>query len=146
MSQSVLNIFDTVQRVDHLHFWSDSGLQYREVQEFLSLDTNELSKISGVKKSSVRLDNRIPADLKERLEEIANVCNLVAAHFGGDAARTALWFKTPNPVLGGISPRDMIRLGRYKRLFDFIMRAKEHNEGLDRQASLVNTHGAAISP
>lgn len=144
MTQSSLNIFDTVQKVDHLHFWSDSGLHYREVQEFLSLDTNELSKISGVKKSSVRLDSRIPADLRERLEEIANVCNLVAAHFNGDAAKTALWFKTLNPVLGGLAPRDMIRFGRYKRLFDFIMRAKEHNEGLDRQTSLVSAHGAAI--
>lgn len=145
MSTTNLSIFDTVQQNDYLHFWAKNGLQYREVQNFLELDTNELSKISGISKSSVRLDGRIPADLKERLEQIANICNIVAAHFEGDPAKTALWFRTSNPVLGGISPRDMIRFGRYKRLFDFILRAKEHNEGLDRQASLVSTHGTAIS-
>jgi hypothetical protein len=52
---------------------------------------------------------------------------LVAQFFGGDAAKTALWFKTKNPLLGDISPRDMIRYGRYEKLRRFIMNALDDN-------------------
>ncbi len=58
--------------------------------------------------------------------EIANVCGLVAQFFQGDVAKTALWFKTMNPPLG-ISPRDMIRYGRYEKLRRFVMDALEEN-------------------
>lgn len=40
--------------------------------------------------------------------------------FGGDAEKTALWFRTKNPMLGDVSPRDMIRLRRFDRLRRFI--------------------------
>ncbi|HEX9852331.1 MAG TPA: hypothetical protein VGA68_04925 [Woeseiaceae bacterium] len=103
------------------------GLDYRKVSEFLGFDTEELSKISGVSKRSVRLDSRIPQDLKVRLEQIANICALVAGYFEGDIDKTALWFRTPNPLLGDISPRDMIRFGRYKRLLKFVSEAREAN-------------------
>jgi hypothetical protein len=39
---------------------------------------------------------------------------------GGDADKTGTWFKTRNPLLGDISPRDMICLGRFQRLRKFI--------------------------
>jgi hypothetical protein len=38
-----------------------------------------------------------------------------------------LWFQTKNPLLGNISPRDMIRYGRYEKLRRFIMNALEDN-------------------
>jgi hypothetical protein len=38
-----------------------------------------------------------------------------------------LWFKTKNPLLGSISPRDMIRYGRYEKLRRFVMEALEEN-------------------
>jgi hypothetical protein len=52
---------------------------------------------------------------------------LVAQFFDGDAAKTALWFKTPNPLLGNLSPRDMIRYGRYDRLRRFVLDALDEN-------------------
>jgi len=66
--------------------------------------------------ASVRFDQKIPKEVLDRLKEIANICGLVAQFFGGDIAKTALWFKTVNPLLGNISPRDMIRYGRYEKL------------------------------
>jgi len=48
----------------------------------------------------------------------------VAEYFSSDPIKTALWFKTPNPMLGDITPRDMIRLGRSGKLIRFIMEAK----------------------
>jgi len=114
-------------RSSQVGIWLKHGLDYRKVSEFLGFDTEELSKIGGVSKRSVRLDSRIPQDLKVRLEQIANICALVAGYFEGDIDKTALWFRTPNPLLGDISPRDMIRFGRYKRLLKFVSEAREAN-------------------
>jgi hypothetical protein len=121
------SLFRNIHPTDPLEFWSNHGLNYKRVTDFLDLNTEELSKIGGVSKRSVRLDNRIPNDLKERLEQIANICALVAGYFEGDVDKTGLWFKTPNPMLGDISPRDMIRFGRFKRLLKFITEAQEAN-------------------
>ena len=118
-------LFNNVHQSDPLQFWSNHGLDYKRVTDFLDLNTSELSKIGGVSKQSVRLDNRIPQALKDRLEQIANICALVAEYFGGDIEKTALWFKMPNPMLGDLSPRDMIRYGRYKRLMKFIADAQQ---------------------
>jgi len=63
----------------------------------------------------------------ELLSDIANICGLVAQYFGGNAGKTALWFRTENPLLGNISPRDMIRYGRQERLRHFVMSAVEDN-------------------
>lgn len=124
---SASHLFANIPTSDPLHFWSRQGLNYHRVSDFLEFDTNTLSKISGISRKSVRLDNRIPRELKERLEQIASTCALVAEYFGGDAQKTALWFRTPNPMLGGVSPRDMIRLGRYKKLMNFINEARQAN-------------------
>jgi len=95
-------LFKNVHQSDPLQFWSNHGLDYKRVTDFLDLNTSELSKIGGVSKQSVRLDNRIPQALKDRLEQIANICALVAEYFEGDIEKTALWFKSPNPLLGDI--------------------------------------------
>ena len=131
MSQSKNTLFATVAKSDPLSFWADHGLDYQRVTDFLNFDKNELSKISGLSKQSVRLDDRIPKDLKERLEQIANICGLVAEYFDGNPERTALWFKSSNPMLGGITPRDMIRYGRYKKLMAFITEARQANLSSD---------------
>ena len=120
-------LFQNIHQSDPLKFWSNHGLDYRRVSDFLDFNTNELSKLGGVTKQSVRFDSRIPQDLKESLEQIANICTLVAEYFNGNAEKTVLWFKTSNPQLGGISPRDMIRYGRYKKLLAFITEARQAN-------------------
>jgi hypothetical protein len=122
-------LFDTVSQKDPLNFWANHGLDFKKVSEFLDFDNNELSKLGGVSKRSVRLDDRIPTELKYRLEQIANIASMVAEYFDGDPAKTALWFRTSNPMLGGITPRDMIRYGRYKRLLKFITTARQANSG-----------------
>ena len=120
-------LFHSVPRTDPLNFWHADTLNYGNLTGFLDLDTPDLSKIGGVSKKSVRLDHRIPHQLKERLEQIAITCDLVAEFFDGDALKTALWFKTPNPMLGNLSPRNMIRYGRYKKLLNFVQSALEEN-------------------
>lgn len=120
-------IFGTVPDRDYLGFWADQTLKSRAVADFLDLDKRSVAKLAGVAPASVRFDQKIPKEVLDRLQEIANICGLVAQFFRGDTAKTALWFKTKNPLLGDISPRDMIRYGRYEKLRRFIMNALEDN-------------------
>lgn len=118
-------LFGNVARKDHLHVSNEGRMDYKKVASFLGLTKKDLSRIADVGASSVRFDEKIPAGLAKRLNEVANIANLVADVFAGDAEKTALWFQTPNFMLGDISPRDMLRMGRYKRLLKFIQQSRE---------------------
>lgn len=120
-------LFKTVSEHDYLNFWPRSRFDPQHVMRFLELSKPDVAKIASVSPSSVRFDQKIPKDVLDRLMEIANVCGLVAQFFEGDAAKTALWFRTKNPLLGSISPRDMIRYGRDENLRRFVMDALEEN-------------------
>jgi len=120
-------LFGTVADRDYLGFWANQTLKARAVAEFLDLNKRDVAKVADVAATSVRFDEKIPKDVLERLQEIANICELVAQHFEGDVRKTALWFKTKNPLFGNISPRDMIRYGRYQRLHRFVMEAIAEN-------------------
>jgi hypothetical protein len=123
-------LFRTVPKNDYLQFWPDQAFDAQRVVRFLELSKADVAKVADVAPSSVRFDHKIPKDVRDRIIEIANVCSLVAQFFQGDAAKTALWFKTKNPLLGNISPRDMIRYGRYEKLRRFVMEALDENAGL----------------
>lgn len=110
---------------DVLNLFRDGHPDYKRIAELTKLSKTDLGKISQVAKSSVRFDAHIPEPVAERLREIANIANLVAEFFNGDAQKTALWFEIANPMLGNISPRTMIRLGKYKRLLSFVLQARE---------------------
>lgn len=120
-------LFRTVARSDRFGFGSGETLNGRKVVDFLDLKKPEVAKVAGVATASVRFDKKMPAEVRERVEGIANIIELVAQFFDGDVGKTALWFKTPNPMLGNISPRDMIRYGRYDRLRRFVVDALDEN-------------------
>lgn len=119
-------IFRTVAD-DVLHFGRGNEFNPRKVVDWLDLDSNAVSRIAAVAPSSVRYDDSIPRPVRERLEELANTVNLVAQAFDGDAEKAAIWFRTPNPMLGGIEPKEMVRLGRGSRLSKFILTAMSEN-------------------
>lgn len=114
-----------VFKEDYLGLFSDHEPNYKRVAQLVSLSKTDLGKIGKVSASSVRFDAKIPQPVAERLSEIANIANLVAEFFNADAKKVELWFRLPNPQLGNISPRNMIRLGRYTRLLNFVLDAKE---------------------
>jgi hypothetical protein len=51
----------------------------------------------------------------------------VTEFFSGDAQKCQLWFAAKNPMLGGVSPLQMIRMGRLDRLGLFIDEAISAN-------------------
>lgn len=119
---SGFGLFDTVPE-DLLSFGIGENFNPKLVSQFLSLKKSDISHIASVSEHSVRFDDSIPAAVYERLEEIASTINMVAREFDGDPNKTVAWFKTRNPLLGDVAPRDMIRLGRYDRLRRFIINA-----------------------
>jgi hypothetical protein len=123
-------LFRTVADRDYLGFGADQTLNAREVARFLDLNKREVAKVANVAPASVRFDQKIPKEVADRLAEIANIAQLVAQYFEGDAPKTALWFRTKNPLFGGISPRDMIRFGRYEKLRRFVTEALGQNAAI----------------
>ena len=119
------SIVSHIANQDLLHLYREGRPDYKRIADLIKLSKADLSKISQVAKSSVRFDSNIPEPVAERLREIANIANLVAEFFAGDAQKVGLWFEIANPMLGNVSPRDMIRIGRYKRLLNFVVSARE---------------------
>lgn len=121
-------IFDTVPKKDYLDFFQDDRPKYNSIVDFLDFKKEDISKATDVPLNSVRYDNKIPKELHERIQEWAILLNLVAGHFKGNSQKTTLWFTIPNPLLGNVTPRDMIRFGRYRKLFKFIINALAENK------------------
>jgi len=118
-------IFKTIANQDFIGLTQEDGA--KKVVDFLDFTKNDISKATGQPKSSIRYDKRIPKELKKRLIEIGKVINLVIEQFDGDTKKAELWFNTGNPILGNMSPIDMIRFGRYEKLQKFISNVRSGN-------------------
>lgn len=70
--------------------------------------------------SRVARGERKPARLAGG-DELTALCGQVLGYVEGDVAKTARWFRLPSPLLGDISPRDMIRCGHPANLQRFVM-------------------------
>src|SRR5258708_20398412 len=112
-------IFDNVPKTNLLELYHGNQLEYEKVIGLLEFSKSEISKISGIPVGSVRYDQRIPKEIEDRLNEWAVALELVAQFFQ-EAGKAVLWFKIPNPMLGNVTPRDMIRVGRFKKLISII--------------------------
>ena len=121
-------LFRSVPEKDYFRFFFKKGRpDGRKVVDFLKYIKEDVSVAAAVPVSSVRYDEKMPEDLQERLVEWATAINLVGGHFN-DQGKTMLWFQVSNPLLGDISPRDMIRVGRFKKLLRFIQTALDENK------------------
>lgn len=53
---------------------------------------------------------------------------LVLEFFAGNETKADLWFRLPNPLLGGTAPVKMIAMGREERLLRFVREQLAQNE------------------
>ena len=120
------SVFDSLPKEDRFHLFRGHEPNYEKVVKILDFSKKDIAKASKVPESSVRYDEKMPKELEERMLEWAFAIHLVTHHFG-DVDKSMLWFRAPNPLLGGIPPRDMIRIGRFKKLLRFIHTAIEEN-------------------
>lgn len=128
MQHADAEIFSTVPDKDYMSIYEKKELKYDKIVEYYEFKKEDISKAAGVPISSVRYDAKMPAELQERIREWGTLLNLVAEHFKGDVHKTVTWVTTINPMLGGITPRDMIRFGRFQKLFKFVMNAINENK------------------
>ena len=120
-------LFRNVPTTDALQLFDDAGrLDVRKVIGLLNYKKEDVAVASDVPLASVRYDKNMPDALAERAREWATALNLVA-NFFKDQNKTVLWFQLPNPLLGNMSPRDMIRVGRFAKLLKFIQTALDEN-------------------
>jgi hypothetical protein len=116
-------IFQTVPKDNLLGLLLSGGrVDVQGTKDFLEFTKDDIASATSVPGSSVRFDHRMPTEVRDRMIEIATICELVAEHLGS-REKAALWFKISNPLLGNISPRDMLRMGRFKKLQRFIVEA-----------------------
>jgi len=128
-----LGLFETVPN-DYLGFGIGTAFDPKRVPSILGLKKEDVSRLASVSVKSVRYDDAIPEQMRDRLEEIANTINMVAQAFDGDVEKTVAWFRARNPMLGDVSPKEMIRLGRYERLRKFILNAMMERVASQKQA------------
>lgn len=96
-SDTMEALFSTVPEHNHLGLTDHPEL----VKKFLHFGEPDLASAPQVSRASLRHATSLPDPPRQRLVEIAIICERVAGHFGGDAGRTAPWFQTANPLLGG---------------------------------------------
>jgi hypothetical protein len=117
------SLFQTVPKGNLLGLLqSGGGVDVQRTKKFLEFTKDDIASATNVPGSSVRFDQRMPSEVRDRMIEIATICELVAEHFGS-AEKASLWFKLSNPLLGNLSPREMLRMGRFKKLHRFIVEA-----------------------
>ena len=128
MSETQLNsLFTSVPEKDYFHFFDKGEPNGKKIVDFLQYKKEDVSVAANVPIQSVRYDEKMSSELRERLVEWATAINLVEGYFN-KTEKTMLWFQVPNPLLGGIAPRDMIRVGRFKKLLKFIQTALDENK------------------
>ena len=120
-------LFNSIPSEDRMQLFSNGEPEGKKIADFLNYKKQDVSAATGIPLASIRYDiKKMPAELRERLVEWATALNLVAEYFN-DFQKTVLWFQVSNPLLGNMTPRDMIRLGRFKKLFKFIQTALDEN-------------------
>lgn len=123
MTTSRAALFSTVPSRDYLQFWQSGRFQPQRVARFLNLTKEDVARLAGIALASVRFDRKAPRNLIDCLTEVAATCTLVAQFFEGNTVKAALWFKATNPLLGDVSPRDMIRSERHEKLRHIVVDA-----------------------
>lgn len=127
MGETAKDLFRSIPENDKLNLYNEDGqVDGRRVVDLLKYKKRDVSVAADISEKSVRYDSKMPQALEERLQEWATAINLVA-NFFDDERKTMLWFQTPNPLLGNVSPKAMIRAGRYKKLLKFIQTAVDEN-------------------
>jgi len=138
MISSQPSLFRNSPEQDHFHLFNDEAfVDGEKTVKLLRYKKKDVALATSVPLASVRYDTKkMPTELRERLTEWAIALNLVADFFQ-DQKKAIIWFSMPNPLLGEMSPRDMIRVGRFKKLLRFIQSALDENqrENIDEKTS-----------
>ncbi len=114
------HIFNTVPKNDIFGFYDKGKIQYKQVANILSFNRKEISKAARVAVSSVRYEeDKMPCKIKDFLTAMVWLLHVTHEHLK-DENKVIQWIKSPNPICGGFSPKDMICMGQYKKLVKIV--------------------------
>ena len=114
------HIFNTVPKHDVFGFYDKSKIRYKKVADTLDFSRKEISKAARVAVSSVRYEeNKIPDKMRDFFTNMAWLL-CVTHEYLKNKNKVMLWLKSPNPICGGFSPKDMICMGQYKKLVKIV--------------------------
>lgn len=119
---------------DPFHIFRGGEPDTAKVLKILRYGDADVAAAAHVSVDEVRFDEKMPPEIRERAREWALAIALVASYFK-DLDRTMLWFSAKNPLLGDVSPRAMIRLGRSARLLKFIRCSLDENVAAETESS-----------
>lgn len=74
-------------------------------------------------------------DIPDAIDEIYDH---VEDFFSNDRGKVKGWFNTPNPLLGNITPNEMMKLGRIEKLLDFVRTQVAENSKLSAPVELLH--------
>ena len=114
------HIFNTVPKNDVFGFYEEGRIKYKEIAKTLDLKRHDISRATRVSIDSVRYEeNKIPGNMKEFMTNMIWLLHVTHEHLK-DKHKVIQWINSPNPVCGGLSPKDMICMGQYKKLVKIV--------------------------
>ena len=105
-------------------FTDEGDVNIEATRIFLKMSKVELSTAFGLSPDQVRID-RMCEVTKRRIKDFSLALEFVAETFDGDKTKTQFWLNTANLNFGGSSPQNLILRGRYNKVLNFILAAKE---------------------
>lgn len=76
----------------------------------------------------------------KNLRMVLEIHKLLLKHFKDDLELITLWMETKNPMLGYLSPVEMIQADRVDRLLKFVQDARDFREYAKKGKSLIYQH------
>ena len=64
----------------------------------------------------------------DRYEQYYYILGYIDGSFFRDTAKASAWMITKNPLLGGVSPKYLIDVGRFEKLRSFVINSIDENE------------------
>jgi hypothetical protein len=119
-----MNLIVESQIKNYLGLFDQEGnVDIEETRKFMEISRAQMAEIFKLTPEQLRPD-RIGKRTQEKLTELAGALEFIAESYEGDVKKAQFWIKTPNPHLGGSTPRELILRGRYKKVMQFILSAK----------------------
>ena len=66
--------------------------------------------------------------MNKELFTLIRIHHLIGEYFNNDMKKAALWLETKNPLLGNVTPMEMIASGQNKKLLKFIETTLKENQ------------------
>ena len=113
-------IFNTVAKKNIFNLYNNNKIDYQAVADKMNFNRQEVAKAVRIDLSSVKYEEtKIPDEMKVFFQAMILLLNTTHQYLQ-DENKVIQWLDAPNTSCGGYSPKDMIRMGQYKKLVNIV--------------------------